>query len=440
MAFLGMRGTGDWADNVVPEDWAQYIMFEEPNGSAPLYAMQSMFRKEAVKSYKYHWWSETLPTESGAVTSIYIDAGLGTAYVYATHQATHGIAGATVYVKVALALAKEFVPGSGCILIDSDQFDMLVHGHVKDVKLNGASSYLAVELSEIDDNHATSASYNLATVDRIIGAGSGYPEGSLTPKPRTYDESEFDNVTEIFRNTFDQTGTAQATEIRTGDPFMNDKNRCMISHSIGIEKSGFFGVKRVTTGYNGKPLRFSQGYINWVREFASANYANFQTSTDAAYSGKTWLQAGKKFINTYFAQLFRYLKGEAVAFVGDGALLGILELAEAYGDIQMTTNQKDYGVMVTEWHLPFGTVYFKTHPLFSHETAFQNLMVLLSPRNIRFCPLINNKKNRDTKFDPKMEMPGTDGQIAGYHTEAGWKFYFPNQGMVLQGIGKDNSN
>ena len=85
MAFLGMRGTGDWADNVVPEDWAQYIMFEEPNGSAPMYAMQSMFRKEAVKSYKYHWWSETLPTEAGAVTSIYIDSGLGTAYVYATH-------------------------------------------------------------------------------------------------------------------------------------------------------------------------------------------------------------------------------------------------------------------------------------------------------------------------------------------------------------------
>lgn len=440
MPFLGMRGTGDWTDNVVPEDWAQYIMYEEPNGDTPIYAMQSMYSKEAAKSYKYHWWTETTPTESGSVTNIYIDSALSTAYVYATHQSTFGIAGGVIYAKVAAATAKEFVPGSACILADTDQFDTWVHGHVRDVQINGASSYLAIELDEADDNHASAATYNLATCDRIMGAGSGFPEGSITPRPQTYDESEFDNLTEIFRNTFEQTGTAQATEIRTGDPFANDQKRCMVKHGIGFEKSFFFGVKRSTTGKNGKPLRFSEGVINFTRTNNSSNYANFVSSTDANYSGKTWLQAGKKFLNTYFAQLFRYLKGEALAIVGDGAMLGILELAEAYGNIQLTTTQKDYGVMVTSWNLPFGTVHFKTHPLLSHETLTQNLMILLTPRNVKLVPLINNSKNRDTKFDPAMQIPGTDGQTAGYLTEAGWKFYFPNQFMVLQGVGQNNAN
>lgn len=439
-AFLGMRGTGDWQTNEVPESWAQFIMKEFPNGSAPLFAMQSMFSKESVDSYKYHWWTETLPTQAGAVTNIYIDSGLGTPYVYGTHQATRGIQGSVLYVKVALALAKEFRDGHLVLLRDSDQLDVDVRGRVTDVKFDGANSYIAVELAEADDNHASASTYNLATVDRILIIGSAFPEGSPAPIPLTYLPVEFSNVTQIHRNTFEITGTAKATKLRTGNGYMADKLRCAELHSIEWEKTLFQGKYLETTGLNGKPLRYTWGLIPWLISNNPSNISDFSTETGVNYSGKTWLQAGKKWLNTMLAQLFRYLNEDAIAFCGDGALLGIQELAEAYGDVNLSVKQVDYGIKVVEWHTPFGTLYLKTHPLFSHEPTMQNIMVILHPRNVKVCPLIGEGENRDTDFQENMQVPGVDGKLDGFMTEAGTKFMFPNQFMYLKGVGLNNNN
>jgi len=439
-AFMGMRGTGDWATNQVPESWAQYILYEYPNGSAPLFAIQSMFRQETVDSHTHHWWTKTLPTQAGAVTNVYIDASLATAYVYATHQAVQGTAGGVVYVNVAEALAKECKVGHIVVLRDSDQLTVDVRGRVVDIAYNGASSYVAVKLTEDDDNHATSASYNLATVDRMLIIGSGYPEGSTAPDAIGYDPVEYTNYIQEFRDTLDISWIAQATTLRTGDAYKEAKRECSELHSIGIEKAGFWGQKFSGTGDNGKPLKLTQGIVPFVHENASANIVDFYTDSDAKFSGKTWLQAGKKFLDTYLAVLFRYLKGEALAFCGDGALLAINELAETYGSMNITPMTTSYGIQVNRWITPFGTVMLKTHPLFSHETTHQNMMVLLHPRNVKFCPLVGGGKNFRTKFETNMQIPGQHSQVDGYYTVGLWKYYFPNQFMVMYGLGTDNSN
>lgn len=439
--FLGLRGTGDWATNEAPQNWAQYIMHEYPNGSAPLYAMQSMVATESVDSTTFNWWTKTLPTRSGSVTNIYIDSGLSTAYVYATHQSTVGIAGGVVYAKMAEALVEEFVPGARVLLRDSDQLDVDIVGHVTRSVKNGASSYIAVELDEADDNHATPASYNLSTVDYVIKLGTGYPEFSDAPRPMGYKPTQYNNYCGTFRNTFAISGSAQAEVLRTGNPYKEDKKDCMEAHSMDLELEGWFGVKRSTTGANGKPLYFTQGLIPFLKENNPSAIQDFETSTDAEYSGKTWLQAGKTFLRNNIKEVFRYLNGgEAMVWCGDSALDGINELAESYGQIQLKVAEKAYGLSVVEWHSPHGKLYFKTHPLFSRETTNTNLMVIGLPKNARFCPKVGNGVNRSTKFQENMQIPGQDGILDGYITEGGWKWYFPNQWRVMRGVGKDNAN
>lgn len=438
--FLGMRGTGDWASNEVPESWDEYILKEFPNGMAPLTAMLSKLPKETVDSTKHHWWTETLPTQSGSVSSIYIDSGLGTEYVYASHASTHGIADAVVYAKVAENLAKEFKDGHTVVLRDSDQLDVDVTGHVVDVVLNGSSSYIAVKLMEADDNHASASTYNLATVDYIMVSGSGYAEGSAAPEPLTYLPSEFYNLTQIHRNTFEITGSAKATKLRTGPAYLTDKKRCAELHSIEHEKMLFWGLRRETIGRNNKKLRFADGLRNFIKRNVPANISDFETTTDSAYSGKTWLQAGKKWLDTNLATLFRYAVDEVIGYCGDLALLGIQELAEAYGNIQLKVAEQAYGILVTEWLTPFGRLYLKTHPLFSHEPTHRNFIFLLKPQNIKIAPLVGGGENRDTHFEENMQLPGVDGTLDGFLTEATVKFYFPNQFMWLRGVGKDNIN
>jgi len=442
-AFMGMRGTGDWATNQVPENWEQFILREFPNGSAPLFAMQSMFRKENVDSHTFHWWTKTLPTQAVGITAasaVCIDAGLATPYVYASHQTTHGIAGGILYVKITEAFAKECRRYHRVLLRDSDRQTVDVQGRIVDVVYNGASSYIAVKLTEDDDNDATVASYNLATVDRVMLIGTAMPEGSTPPEAIGYDPVEYSNYIQEFRDTLDLTHIALATTLRTGDAYKEAKIDTMELHSIGIEKSGLFGQSSLTVGENKKRIFTSQGMIPFIHTNSPSNVVNYVTDTDTRFAGKTWLEGGKKFLDVYITQLFRYIPGgEVMCFVGDQALLAINDLAEAYGNIQLTPTTKSYGLEVVEWRTPAGRVYFKTHPLFSHETSNQKTAAFFLPKNVKFCPLVGGGYNFSTKWETEMQIPGQHSKVDGAYTVGGWKFYHPNQFMVMYNLGDENA-
>ncbi len=439
-AFLGMRGTGDWATNQVPENWAEFILRETPNGSAPMFAMQSMFREETIDSHTHHYWTKTLPTRALTVTAggaVYIDAGLATPYVYATHQAVQGTAGGVVYVKVSEAYAKEGKIDHVVLMRDASAMTVDVRGRIVDVVYNGSSSYFAVKLTEDDDNHSDSTNFNLVTVDRIIIISVAVPEGSTAPTAVGYDPVEYTTYIQEFRDTLDLTHIALATTLRTGNAYTEAKLDTSELHSINIEQSGFWGQAFSGTGSNGKPLKMTIGMIPFTLANSSSNVVDY--ATDALGSGKSWLEGGKKFVNTYLAQLFRYAPNEVIAFVGDGALLALNDLAEAYGDITLVPKIKSYGIEVVEWRTPFGTVNLKTHPLFSHETTQTNMMVLCHPKNIRFMPLVGGGYNFKTKFEQDMQIPGQHSKVDGYYTVGAWKFTFPNQFMIMYNLGTDNN-
>ena len=435
--FLGMRGTGDWADNQVPENWAQYILYEFPNGVAPLFAMHSMFGDETVDSYKYHWWAKTMPGRAGSVTGIYIDSGLSTAYDYSSHQSSHGVAGGTVYVKIAEALAKEFRPDQVVSLRDQDREDVALAGVVVDVAYNGDSSYDAVELLEDDDNSSDSSNYNLSTVDRVVISSNGAPEGSIPPEAIAYDPDEYWSYVQNYRNTLDLTYTALATKLRTGEAYKEAKRECSHLHARDIEYSAFWGVRRQRIGDNGKPQRFTMGLLDFMRTHNSDNIVNYRL--DSEYAGKTWLQGGKQWLNDKLTDLSTWMsEGEVLMLLGNKAWAGIEELAETYGDIKLTPGVVSYGIRVATWVSGALTVHFKTHPLFSSEVTTQNMMVGLLPKNCKFCPLVNNGYNFRTKFEKDMQIPGQHSKVDGFSTKGGWKFYHPNQFMIFFGVGKDN--
>ena len=48
MAFLGMRGSGDWATDQRPKNWREGILHLYPNGMAPLTAILSKMKEQSV--------------------------------------------------------------------------------------------------------------------------------------------------------------------------------------------------------------------------------------------------------------------------------------------------------------------------------------------------------------------------------------------------------
>ena len=104
-AFLGMRGTGEWVSNQQPEDYRESVLYLYPNGNTPLTAIMSMLGSRRVYDPTYNWWTKTLPAQGGAVTNVFTDPSLASAYT------SGGVAGTTLYVNAAAAVIDEFRVG-----------------------------------------------------------------------------------------------------------------------------------------------------------------------------------------------------------------------------------------------------------------------------------------------------------------------------------------
>lgn len=426
--FLGLRGTGDWVTDERPKNFRQGILYLYPNGSAPLTGLLSKMPEERVDDPEFAWWTKTLATQGGAVTLVYTNAGLSTPYV------SGGALGDTLYVKMAEAVADEFRSGHQVLLRDASNLDVDVNAKVTAVTKNGANSYLTVKLLEADNNSATN---DLSDCDTALIIGNINAEGAAMPDSLVYDVTKWSNYTQIFRNSLEITRTARRTKLRTKDAYEEAKRESLEYHSIEMEKAFLFGTSSENTGSNGKPERTTMGLINAIKTGASSNVFNYVT--DSTYSGDTWLTSGEEWLDASLEVIFRRGAMEKMAFVGSGALLGINRLAKASGQIQLQPMTAAYGLKVMEWITPFGTVYLKTHPLFSFDATMRNAMIVFEPAMLRYRYI------DDTMFFGRDEKSTSssneryDGTKEEWLTECGLEYHHPTKFGFLAGFNQANT-
>ena len=56
--IAGLRGTGDWGTDERPKDFRESILFYNPNGTAPIFALTGKAGKKTVTDPQFFWWSE----------------------------------------------------------------------------------------------------------------------------------------------------------------------------------------------------------------------------------------------------------------------------------------------------------------------------------------------------------------------------------------------
>jgi len=436
--MFGMRGTGDWATYQRPKNYRETILYLYPNGSAPLTAMLSLMKEEKVDDPEYNWWTKILQSQRGAVTGVYTDAALGTAYV------SGGTAAVTLYVKMSAADAAHFRIGHQVTLRDASDYKVDCNAKVTSVVSNGDSSYIAAKLLEADDN---SSDGDLSDCDVALITGNLNPEGGSRPDAIAYDPVKWNNYTQIFRTPLSITRTARKTRLRTGDAYKEAKRECLELHSIEMEKAFLWGIASENTGANGKPERTTWGLIRALQygSDGSANvgvasdYTSYASSTDPTdHSGRTWLDGGEEWLDEQLERMFRYGRSEKMAFAGSGALLGVNRLAKSGGQIQLTPESAGYGIKVLTWITPFGTIRIKTHPLFSFEASNRNSMLIFEPEDIRYRYIDDTFfRKAPPQTETQVSIDGTDEE---YVTECGMEFHHPNGWGWLNGFNVDNTD
>lgn len=445
--FLGMRGTGDWATDERPMSWRETILFLYPNGQVPLTAIMSKMKEESVLDPQYHWWTKKLPDQAGAVTLLYTHSDLGGTHEYTDTYPVGGtgaVAGATIYANVAEAVAKEFRVGHQVLLRDSDDFRVDTNALVTARTLNGSSSYLTLKFLETDDGGLTAN--NLVNCDRIMVIGNLNAEGATMPGAISYDPVKYSNYTQIFRTPLSITRTARLTKYRTGDKYREMKREALELHGIEMEKAFIWGVPyEATDSTTGKPVRATCGIRNFIQASVPANIDDYRLN--ATYHGKAWLDAGggATWLDAYLEQVFRFGKGEKLALCGSGVLLGLKNLAMSGAHLNMEMRTTMYGIKVTEWQTPFGTIYLKSHPLMSQETSTRNTMIILEPENLTYRYITDTVFYGMNTNGP--QAPGgvatagdtygarKDGTDEEFLTECGLELHHPDTFMILNGVG-----
>jgi len=421
--FLGMRGTGNWGTDERPTNFREGILYLYPNGEMPLTGIMSKMGSEKVDDPQFSWWTKGLPEQAGTVADVYTDAALSTAYT------TGGAVGDVLYAKVAAAVESEIRIGHMVMLRNTANYLDDTRAKVVATLSNGASSYIACKLLQADPTTT-----GIADVNRILVIGSVNPEGGAMPSAISYSPTKFYNYTQIFRTSLSITRTARLTKLRTKAQYEESKREALQLHGIEMEKAFLWSVKSELTGANGKPERTTDGIIPFMLANGAVN-SDFSTSSD--FTNSYWVDKGEEWLDTQLETLFRYGSSERLAICGSGVILGINKLVKAYGNYTFTPQTKSYGIKVMEWVTPFGTIYLKTHPLFSYEVTNRNSMVCMDMSNLKY------KYITDTTFYPDAEKQNTgrnriDGTDEEYLTECGLEIHHPTTFAYLSGFNTDN--
>ena len=425
MAFMGMRGNGDWSTDTRPKNWREKILFLYPNGDAPLTAILSKMKSESTDDPEFNWFEKTLPSQAGTVSSVYTTADVST-----TEYTTGGAVGDVLYVKVAASVAAHFRIGHQALLRNTANYADDCNSKVVAVTLNGASSVIAVKLLEADPTTT-----GIADCNRILVVGNVNPEGGTMPQAIAYDPSKRYNYTQIFRTPLSITRTARKTKLRTGDQYKEAKRECLELHSIEMEKSFIWGVASEGTGANGKPERTTAGLVKAITGGSglTSDYVN-----ESDWSGQSWLSGGEEWLDTQLETMFRYGSQDRLAFVGSGTILAINKLIKEYGNYELSTNTVSYGIKVKTWDTPFGSIHMKIHPLFSYEVTNRNSMVVFDPADLKYRYIDDTQffKDPDKQNTGRNRIDGTDEE---YLTECGLEYHFTEKCGYLNGFGSDNA-
>lgn len=387
--IAGLRGTGNWGADERPKDFRESILFFSPNGTAPIFGLTSKAGKKTVNDPEFSWWNE-----SQGLVRLQVNGALGVGDTTITVDSPDPTAST---MTVAFGTATHLKPGDLLLVepsADNATFNhevVVVEAVISDTQFTVSRGAGGTSAAIIADN-----SY-------LLLIGSAYAEGTSAPQATSRNPVKFTNYTQIFKDAYELTGTADATKTRTGDSWSNDKKRKSFDHARSIELSILFGRKSETTGPNGKPRRTMGG----LREFIPASRT---TVFGAATTPASFLDAVSPMFDVDTDG------GDTrIAMSGNQAVMELNKIFSGATNAKMELGSvvKVYGLDLREIILPRGRLLLMSHPLMSQHAIYKKSMFCIDFASLKYVAL----KGRDTKTFDDVQTKDEDVRRGYIQTE-----------------------
>lgn len=366
--------TGNFTQDLAKKSFAGMITRLMPNGSAPLFGLSSMLQSETAMAVEHGFFTKTM---------IFPEVKASAA---ATGAATTLVVDTTVNILPGMILRNERTGEN-----------VIVNTVVSATSLTISRGVGTVAGAAINDN------------DDFYQVGNAFEESSERPNPNNIVPVRVTNLTQIFRNTWAISGSAQATEVIAGDSTdAENRQDCAALHAADIEKAIFFGQKSQGTR-NGKPFRTMNGLLTMIEDptFYPASYGG---STNSFTAGST----------TNFTQLESYLdpvfdqttdpKGarERVLFVGGKAKVVINNIGRLNAQYQLIDGQTNFGLEFSTLTMARGTFRIIEHPLFNTNLAWSKMAVAVDLPTFRLAYLAG-RKTQNKEFNTSGNQAADNG-------------------------------
>jgi hypothetical protein len=390
MPILGLQDSYDLS-TYREGNWRRAILLRFPNGMVQLTGFMNLLKSEESDDPKFNWMEKAMPTQSAASTT-------------ALNNTTDD--------SFILGAADAYAFRPGHIIRNETQAN---HEVMKVTNVSADGLTVTVLRGNWGTKYATDGATDVFAV-----IGNANAEGSGSPESLGYAPDSFYNFTQIFKTPFDLTGTGLKTSVRY-DPsgaWPEKMREALMTHGIEHEKAAIFGKRAEYTGANGKKERTSGGIL----EFISA--ANKITGvTTLTYD----------LMNGYLEQVFRTTLNsnqEKLMLAGSGFLNILNKVCKNNATMNILPKQDVFGMTVVEWVTPYGTLYIKIHPLFSHQARWRNNALIVDPAGCHVRPL----RGRDTKRQQNIQDNDADLRKDQFMDELGFEWQHGDAHMWLEGF------
>ncbi len=123
---------------------------------------------------------------------------------------------------------------------------------------------------------------------------------------------------------------------------------------------------------------------------------------------------------------------EKLFVCGSGLLSVLNRFAEANSIkvVQLNAKEDTYGMQITMWETIYGTLYFKTHPLFTEHPAYRYSGFIVDLSSIGYHPY----QDSDTTLLTNRQARDFDGRKDEWLTECGVEIKFPERHMYIDNL------
>lgn len=353
----GIFNTGGFTTDLPQKSFAAAIARMMPQGQAPLFGLTAMLPTETAVQVEHGFFTKTM---------LFPSMNLNAAVANGTD---------TIFT---VASTSNLVPG---MLLRAESTKEIV-------LLNQIISPTSVLVTR---GVGTTAAAAIADDVNFYQVGNAFEESSVRPNALQINPVRITNLTQIFRNTWALSGSAQATQVIAGESTVAENRQdCAGFHAADIEKGIIFGEKSQGTR-NGQPFRTMDGLIAILSNltYYPPSYAAVNVTTAGATTNYTQLEAA---LDPVFNQTTDPKVGnERVLLVGGTARKVINNIGRLNATYQLENGATSYGLQFASFKIARGTFRMIEHPLFNSNSDWSKYALCVDLSTFRLAYLGNRK-------------------------------------------------